>query len=303
MCSVCEGTYYPDVNKSEDIKDGVIDVSVGAASELLQMDELDLYRIKKEGKLGHSAMVAACLKLEKTRMQLIEQMIPGYENLKHDCKSSEGMTRSYAKYFFPGVSFSHAVLAWNYDTLKFNCLAPSKTESPNLSDDLKHKLDDPMSLHHWFKQLGDRKEFTYKYHDYPSEPVSYLLKNFERTEVPKPSEFENWPLEHHTFDEEFATVPKNPFMFQPRRVISKEKNIDYFVSPRMFIRFIGIRFGGDHPLLDPEHFRVDSVQIFREVGGIWDPNQEHGVQMEVRTRMIIVKHFMLEYFLFKNFEG
>ena len=76
-----------------------------------------------------------------------------------DCKSSEGMTRQYSKYFFPGVSFSHAVTAWNYDTYKFDCLKPNVTESPNLSEDLSDKLDEPMSLHLWFKQLGDRQEF------------------------------------------------------------------------------------------------------------------------------------------------
>ena len=84
----------------------------------------------------------------------------------------------------------------------------------------------------------------------------------ETTEIPSTAEFENWPLEHHSFDETFATVPKKPFMFQPRRVISTEKNIDYFISPRMFIRFIGIKFTGEHPLLD--HFRCDTVCIFRE---------------------------------------
>ena len=83
--------------------------------------------------------------------------------MKVDCKSTEGMTRQYCSYFYDGVSLSHAVLAWNYDDEVFDCLAPNKFENPNLSEDLLDKRSDPMSLHKWFKQLGDRQEFAFEY--------------------------------------------------------------------------------------------------------------------------------------------
>ena len=50
-------------------------------------------------------------------------------------------------------------------------------------------------------------------------------------------------------------------------------------------------------------FKAENLLILREQGGPWDSGKPYGTHMEIRVRMQILKHFMFEWFLFKNFMG
>ena len=122
-------------------------------------------------------------------------------------------------------------------------------------------MNKALSIFFWFKQTGDRQEFKYKWFDDVSGPSSYILANPKTDEVSKTEVFENWPLEIKAFETTFATVPKNPFFLQPKRTDHSETNIDYFVSPRIYMRYFDNVVSG---AMYTDCFKAENLLIMRE---------------------------------------
>lgn len=99
------------------------------------------------------------------------------------------------------------------------------------------------------------------------EPIQYFLDTPVTEKVPSVEMFENWPLEQKSFMTDFDMVPKNPHFYQPRRSYQHEVNYDYFVSPRMHIRYVRMWLTG---IMYCDCFQVETIFIAKEVGGPWN---------------------------------
>jgi hypothetical protein len=95
-------------------------------------------------------------------------------------------------------------------------------------------------MNYWYKQMDDKCEMNYSYFKRPEsliDPLQYFLHNFITTDIPNAKSFESWPLKIDSFETKFIYIPQNPEFLQPKKVWNTEKNIDYFVSPRIHIRY------------------------------------------------------------------
>ena len=91
-------------------------------------------------------------------------------------------------------------------------------------------------------------------------------------------------------------------MFQPKRTFNHEENIDFWVSPRMHIRYIKLWLTG---VLYCDTFTIETILISKEVGGPWNTegiNKPYGIEFEMRVRLSVVKSFVFEWVLHSGFE-
>lgn len=91
-------------------------------------------------------------------------------------------------------------------------------------------------------------------------------------------------------------------MFQPKRTFHHEENLDFWVSPRMHIRYIKGWLTG---VLYCDCFQIETILIAKEVGGPWNTdgvNKPYGIEFEMRVRLQILKNFVFEWVLHSGFE-
>lgn len=102
----------------------------------------------------------------------------------------------------------------------------------------------PQSLHFWYKQMNDKVNFSYKkYWDEmqrgqpTTDPIQYFFDTPKTEKIPDTSLFESWPLQRKVYQMDYDFVPQKRVMFQPKKTANHELNIDFYVSPRIFIRY------------------------------------------------------------------
>ena len=198
-------------------------------------------------------------------MKQIENLIPNYVKLKKDQKDETGQTLSYFKGLIEGCSIGHYIPSYHFDDYyEFYCLKASSTElvHPNISADVTN-YEAPQSLFFWYKQMDDKCDFRFRERKKASEPtdpacdpIQYFLNTPITEKVPTTNEFENWSLEETAFYVDFDYVPKKPHMFQPKRTFHHEMNLDYFVSPRMHIRYTRMTLSG---VLYCDTFQIETI--------------------------------------------
>ena len=101
---------------------------------------------------------------------------------------------------------------------------------------------------------------------------------------------------------DYEYVPKNPHMFQPKRTFHHEVNHDYWVSPRMHIRYQKMWLSG---VMYCDTFQIETILIGKEVGGPWNMdgvNKPYGIEFEMRVRLQVLKSFVFEWVLHSQFE-
>ena len=92
-------------------------------------------------------------------------------------------------------------------------------------------------------------------------------------------------------------------MFQPKRTFHHEENLDFWVSPRMHIRYIRGWLTG---VLYCDCFQIETILIAKEVGGPWNTdgvNKPYGIEFEMRVRLQMIKSFVFEWVLKNGFEN
>lgn len=227
-------------------------------------------------------------------MAEIEKLIPNYPKLRKDMKDKTGQTLSYYKGLIEGCSIGHYVPAYNYDDYyHFDVLKANSTEMvhPNVSADVTD-FNAPQSLFFWYKQMDDKCQFKFKERSMPDhpadpsvEPIQYFLETPITQKVPSTDSFKDWPLKQRPFLVDFDYVPQNPHMFQPKRTFHHEENLDFWVSPRMHIRYIRGWLTG---VLYCDTFQIETILIAKEVGGPWNSdgvNKPYGIEFEMRVRL------------------
>lgn len=150
-----------------------------------------------------------------------------------------------------------------------------------------------------------------------SDPIQYFIDNTESTcenrkQAPAPAEFKEWPLKRDAFMVDYDFVPKNRVMFQPKKTANHEMNIDFFVSPRMFIRYSRVWVTD---VMYSDCFEFQAMTIVKEVGGVWNFEQEElgggsgsargkapGIEFEIKSRCNIIKPFKFEWVMHSQFE-
>lgn len=56
-------------------------------------------------------------------------------------------------------------------------------------------------------------------------------------DLPTVDQFKNWPLSENQFSIRYTHYVKKPKPFAPKQTEQQEKFIDYYISPRKFIRY------------------------------------------------------------------
>lgn len=225
--------------------------------------------------MSKEAMLTAFYDLEKTRLRQIEGLIPHFQQLRHNHKDKQGQTLTYYSGMVEGCSIGHLVPAYFYDGFyKFDCLAAGKSGHPCVSQEVVDR-DAPQSLHFWYKQMEDKVNFRTTHYtqwdrrpqDPKADPLQYYLDTPTTESVPKASDFADWPLKRDAFLVEYDYVPKKRVMFQPKKTANHEQNIDFYVSPRMFIRYSRVWVTD---VMYSDCFEFEAIAIAKEVGGVWN---------------------------------
>lgn len=156
--------------------------------------------------------------------------------------------------------------------------------------------------------MNDKVNFDYRYlgnkvqrpADPKKNPLQYFLDTPVTESVPEVSQFEDWPLSEHAYQLNYDFVPKKRVMFQPKKTANHEVNVDYYVSPRMFIRYTKTWVTD---VMYADSFQVEAISIVKEVGGPWNiqtngqETKPYGIEFEIRSRCHILKSFKFEWVL------
>ena len=266
----------------------------------------------QDARLEKIVQLTAFLELEKKRMADIEALIPHYELLRQDTKDKSGQTITYYNDFIEGCSIGHAVPAYFYHSFyKFNCLAAAQSAPPQVSKDVED-TSAPQSLHFWFKQIGDKEKFNYTDYlqwsskeskDPKLDPLQYFLDNPTTEQIPSPSDFSHWPYQRNAFQIDYDNVPKKRVMFQPKKTANHELDIDFYVSPRLYIRYVKTWVTD---VMYCNCFQFEALFIIKEVGGVWNIDSQlekpYGLEFEIRSRYHILKPFKFEWVMQSQFE-
>lgn len=79
-------------------------------------EAVDFMKVSQmEVTMTRQQMLAAFYELEKTRLRQIEQLIPHFQQLRHNHKDKQGQTLTYYSGMVEGCSIGHLVPSYFYD--------------------------------------------------------------------------------------------------------------------------------------------------------------------------------------------
>ena len=167
------------------------------------------------------------------------------------------------------------------------------------------------TLYSFISKLQGQKEFTFEnepnitldaINGKPADLNQALLYLMNwQADLPDIETIDNsWPLEFKTFSIDYQVAPFNPHPMQPKLTFHKEHNIDYYVSPRKFIRYTPIA-GYDFMMAD--NFQTQYIVTITQIDF---PGTKFGfateVKFEYRIEILKQPNFIMKKILISETE-